>query len=591
MFQRFILEFSSRQTFRRNPRHFVHQKIPSHLSSRKEFSNASRPSLQKEFSNASRPAGASAPGSTGKPPESHDKYLEKEKLSDPQEVLIDDAIGDLKSGQLTKEELVSPSREKSDNENPAVEHAEQKVDTSLSQPEIIIEEFDHDDETQDQEAQREGLFSMGGDQKTFNTTVMANQNINTTFQRKKVENIIEVTEKQSGLTVSRHRQISHHQSHKVTNQTVIEIKDQIIRARAYLGLSPPSSTSHLVKELKLRIREMERVVGEATKDSDLSRSALQKMRRMEGSLSKDNRAFPDCAAMAAKLRAMNDNAEEQVRSHQHEVTHLVYLAARTTPKGFHYLSMQLTADYFSLRPDDRKLPNENKIHDLELYHYAVFSDNVLACGVVVNSTVSNSKEQEKLVFHIVTNSLNFPSISMWFLLNPPGKAAVHIQNIDNFDWLSKYNTFKKQNARDLRYTSELNYLRFYLEDIFPTLNKILLFDHDVVVQQDLSTLWNINMNEKVIAGVGTYQEGETSFRRMDMFINFSNPYIAKRRWHILGLGYDSDIDTNKIEQAVVIHFDGIRKSWMDIGLARYKSYWSKFINFDLPLLQRCNIQA
>ncbi|KAL5053437.1 hypothetical protein RYX36_034119 [Vicia faba] len=117
---------------------------------------------------------------------------------------------------------------------------------------------------------------------------------------------------------------------------------------------------------------------------------------------------------------------------------------------------------------------------------------------------------------------------MWFLLNPPGKATVHIQNIDNFDWLSMYNTFKKQNASDPRYISELNYLRFYLPDIFPTLNKILLFDHDVVVQQDLSTLWNINMNEKVIAGVGTCQEGETSFRRMDMFINFSNPYIAKR---------------------------------------------------------------
>ncbi|XP_058748697.1 probable galacturonosyltransferase 6 [Vicia villosa] len=514
-------------------------------------------------------------------------------------------------------------------------------------------EFDHD-ETKDQEAQQKGLSSTGRDQKKFNTTVMDNRNIQTPFQRKKVENIIKVTEKQSGMTVSRHHQISRRQSRKVTNQTVMEIKDQIIRARAYLGLSPPSSTSHLVKELKMRIREMEHAVGEATKDSDLSRSALQKMKRMEGSLSKANRAFPNCAAMAAKLRAMHDNAEEQVRSHQHEVTHLVYLAARTTPKGLHCLSMQLTADYFSLRPEDRKLPNENKIHDPELYHYAVFSDNVLACGVVVNSTVSNSKEQEKLVLHIVTNSLNFPSFSMWFLLNPPGNASVHIQNIDNFEWLSKYNTFKKQNASDPRYTSELNYLRFYLPDIFPTLNKILLFDHDVVVQQDLSTLWNINMNEKVIAGVGTCQEGETSFRRMDMFINFSNPYIAKRfdvnactwafgmnlfdlqqwrrhnltgvyhkylqkgsnmplfstgslplgwltfynktmvldrRWHIVGLGYDSDIDTKKIEQAAVIHFDGIKKPWMDIGYARYKSYWSKFIKFDLPLLQRCNIQA
>lgn len=134
--------------------HYIFQKIPSHLS------------LRKEFSNAPRPAGASAPGSTGKPPESHgsqskfligsaavsaallaayqfgflDKYLEKEKPSDPQEALIDDAIGDLKSGQHSIEELVSPSSEKSNNENPAVEHAEQKVDTGLSQPEIVIED-------------------------------------------------------------------------------------------------------------------------------------------------------------------------------------------------------------------------------------------------------------------------------------------------------------------------------------------------------------------------------------------------------------------------------------------------------------------
>jgi hypothetical protein len=60
--------------------------------------------------------------------------------------------------------------------------------------------------------------------------------------------------------------------------------------------------------------------------------------------------------------------------------------------------MQLTADYFALRPEERKLPNENKINDPELYHYAVFSDNVLACGVVVNSTVSNSKVNYDTVF-------------------------------------------------------------------------------------------------------------------------------------------------------------------------------------------------
>jgi len=120
-------------------------------------------------------------------------------------------------------------------------------------------------------------------------------------------------------------------------------------------------------------------------------SALQKMRHMEASLSKADRAFPDCAAMATKLRAMNLNAEGEIRHQKRETTYLVHLAARTTPRGLHCLSMQLTADYFALRPEDRKLPNENKINDPKLHHYVVFSDNVLACAVVVNSTISNAK--------------------------------------------------------------------------------------------------------------------------------------------------------------------------------------------------------
>lgn len=156
MFRRSILQFSSRrQSFRTNPRYFSNQKIPSHLSS------------QKKFSNASKPAGASASDSTGKPPESHgskskffliggagvsavllaayqfgflDKYVEKEKLSVPQEAQIDGTVGDLESGQHSIEELVSPTSEKSNNENPAVEHAERKADAHLSQPEIVIED-------------------------------------------------------------------------------------------------------------------------------------------------------------------------------------------------------------------------------------------------------------------------------------------------------------------------------------------------------------------------------------------------------------------------------------------------------------------
>ncbi|KAM1346534.1 hypothetical protein ACFX13_036576 [Malus domestica] len=399
-----------------------------------------------------------------------------------------------------------------------------------------------------------------------------------------------------------HDQNAHSNLQKVTKK-INEMKDQVIRAKAYLSSAPPSSKSSLVKELKLQIKEVERAIGGATKDSDLSKS----------------------------------------------------LASSTTPKGLHCLSMQLTAEYFALAPKDRQFPNQQKLHDSKLYHYAVFSDNVLGCTVVVNSTVSTALKPEKIVFHVVTDALNFPAISMWFLLNPPGKATIQVQSIDSFEWLStKYNTSLRQNSSDPRYSSELNHLRFYLPDIFPALNKIVLFDHDVVVQKDLSKLWSVDMKGKVNGAVETCRESETSFLRMDTFINFSDPFVAKRfdanactwafgmnlfdlqewrrkdlttiydkylksgykrplwvagslplgwitfynqtvaldrRWHILGLGYNSGVVRADIDRAAVIHYDGIMKPWLDIAIARYKDYWRKYVNYDDSYLQRCNIHA
>ncbi|KAJ4830752.1 hypothetical protein Tsubulata_014186 [Turnera subulata] len=443
---------------------------------------------------------------------------------------------------------------------------------------------------------------------------------------------------------------------RVADEKVKQIKDALIRAKAYINLAPPGCNSHLVKELRQRIKELERATGEASKESELSKSAIQKMKSMEIILLKADRVYPDCSAMASKLRAMTYNAEEQVRAHKNQAAYLVQLAARTTPKGLHCLSMRLTAEYFALPPEERQLPNQQRVHDPNLYHYAVFSDNVLACAVVVNSTVSSATEAEKIVFHVVTNSLNLPAISMWFLLNPPGKATIQIQSIEKFeDLLTKNNSsLKMLNSVDPRYTSALNHLRFYLPDVFPLLKKIVLFDHDVVVQRDLTGLWSIDMRGKVNGAVETCHQSEASFRRMDMFINFSDPYVSKRfdlractwafgmnlfdlqewrrqnltglyhrylqmgykrplwtagslplgwvtfynktvaldrRWHRLGLGYESGVGRDLIERAAVLHYDGVMKPWLDIGIGKYKDYWSKHINFDHTYLQQCNIHG
>ncbi|XP_076951171.1 putative galacturonosyltransferase 6 isoform X1 [Bidens hawaiensis] len=440
----------------------------------------------------------------------------------------------------------------------------------------------------------------------------------------------------------------------VLDAKIKEMKDQLIRAKAYLSFAVPAGNAHLIKELRLRIKDLERAMGDVSKDSDLSKRAFQRMRSMENSLQKSARIYPDCSLMVKKLRAMANNAEEQVRVHKEQESFLVQLAGRTTPKGLHCLSMRLTSEYFALNPEERKLPSNPDVHDSNLYHFVVFSDNVLAGSVVVDSTVSSAKEPGKIVFHVVTDSLNFAAFSMWFILHPPKKASIQIHNIDNFDWFStKYNppNTDGRDSQDPRYTSTLNHLRFYLPDIFPTLNKIILLDHDVVVQKDLTPLWRVNMMGKVNGAVKTCGN-DPAHRRMSLLLNLSDPTVEKRfsneactwvfgvnvfdlkkwrkmnltsvygkylqlgkkkpmwkagtlplgwmtfynqtigldrKWQIHGLGYYSGIRQEDIERAAVIHYDGVMKPWLDIGFEKYKTYWRKHVEYNHPYLQQCNI--
>ena len=163
----------------------------------------------------------------------------------------------------------------------------------------------------------------------------------------------------------------------------------------------------------------------------------------------------------------------------------------------------------------------------------------------------NLQEPEKHVFHLVTDKLNFGAMNMWFLLNPPGDATIHVENVDDFKWLnSSYCPVLKQllsaamreyyfkadrpktlssgssnlKYRNPKYLSMLNHLRFYLPQVYPKLNKILFLDDDIVVQRDLTGLWEVDLNGNVNGAVETCGE---SFHRFDKYLNFSNPNISQ----------------------------------------------------------------
>ncbi|KAG9448819.1 hypothetical protein H6P81_008784 [Aristolochia fimbriata] len=325
------------------------------------------------------------------------------------------------------------------------------------------------------------------------------------------------------------------------------LRDQVVRARVYISLGSIRSNSALLKDLRQRLKEVQRAVGDATKDTDLQKSANEKMKAMDQALAKAKQVQDDCSVIIKKLRAILHSTEEQLRVHKKQAMFLTQLAAKTLPKGLHCLPLRLSTEYYMLSPAQQQFPNQEKLEDPSLYHYALFSDNVLAAAVVVNSTVFHAKEPEKHVFHVVSDRLNYAAMRMWFLANPPGSATIQVQNIEEFTWLNaSYSPVLRQLAspamieyyfrthhsnsdsnlkyRNPKYLSILNHLRFYLPEIFPKLNKVLFLDDDVVVRKDLTGLWRIDMKGKVNGAVETCGE---NFHRFDRYLNFSNPLISK----------------------------------------------------------------
>ncbi|CAI8615880.1 unnamed protein product [Vicia faba] len=453
---------------------------------------------------------------------------------------------------------------------------------------------------------------------------------------------------------------------------VRKLKDQLIQAKVYLSLQAVRNIPHLTRELRLRVKEVSRTIGEASKDSDLPRNANERMKAIEQSLMKARQIQDDCATSVKKLRAMLHSSEDQLRVHKKQTLFLTQLTAKTLPKGLHCLPLRLTTEYYNLNSSQQQFPNQEKLEDPGLYHYAIFSDNILATAVVVNSTAAHAKDSSKHVFHIVTDRLNYAAMRMWFLANPPGKAAVQVQNIEDFAWLnSSYSPVLKQLSspsmidyyfkahrassdsnlkfRNPKYLSMLNHLRFYLPEIFPNLKKVLFLDDDVIVQKDLTGLWSINLKGNVNGAVETCTE---SFHRFDRYLNFSNPLIAKnfdpracgwaygmnvfdlvewkkqnitevyhnwqklnhnrqlwklgtlppglitfwkrtfplnRSWHVLGLGYNPNVNLKDIERAAVIHYNGNMKPWLEISIPKFRGYWSKYVDYNIVYLRECNI--
>ncbi|KAF0928352.1 hypothetical protein E2562_003174 [Oryza meyeriana var. granulata] len=423
--------------------------------------------------------------------------------------------------------------------------------------------------------------------------------------------------------------------HTDIDSTLRLMKDQIIMAKVYATIAHSQKQPDLYSLLMKCIKQSQEAVGDAHMDYELDSSALERAKAMGHTLSSARDVLYNSGEVLRRLRVMLQSTELNINSVKKQNSFLVQHAAKTVSMPLHCLHMQLTTDYY-------------------------FQDGVIK-EYFRDASLKEKEEKSK-------------PMTMWFISHPPLPATVHVENIDNFKWLnSSYCSVLRQlesawlkeyyfkahdpsshsdgnenlKYRNPKYLSMLNHLRFYMPEIHPKLDKILFLDDDVVVQKDLTPLWDVDLKGMVNGAVETCKE---SFHRFDTYLNFSHPKISEnfdpracgwafgmnmfdlrewkrqnitgiyhywqdlnedrklwklgtlppglitfynltyplnRTWHVLGLGYDPTVDLAEIENAAVVHYNGNYKPWLDLAISKYKPYWSKYVDLDNSHVQHC----
>ncbi|GMJ11494.1 IRREGULAR XYLEM 8, galacturonosyltransferase 12 [Hibiscus trionum] len=273
----------------------------------------------------------------------------------------------------------------------------------------------------------------------------------------------------------------------------------------------------------------------------------------------------DAKSFALKLRQMILLLEQRTRNAKIQEYLYRHVASSSIPKQLHCLALKLANEHSNNAAARLQLPSAELVPalvDNSYFHFVLASDNVLAASVVATSLVKNALRPRNFVLHIITDEKTYAPMQAWFSLHPLAPAVIEVKSLNQFDWISKgkipvleamekdqrvrskfrggssaivaNNTEKPQviaaklQALSPKYNSLMNHIRIHLPELFPSLNKVVFLDDDIVIQTDLSPLWDIDMNGKVNGAVETCR-GEDSFvmsKRLKSYLNFSHPLIA-----------------------------------------------------------------
>ncbi|XP_042519662.1 probable galacturonosyltransferase 12 isoform X2 [Macadamia integrifolia] len=354
--------------------------------------------------------------------------------------------------------------------------------------------------------------------------------------------------------------------------------------------------------LEERGEELEEIQGRL---SEVPQSLEEFIAEMKNSKS-------DLKTFAVKLKAMVSLLEEKTRAAKIQEYLYRHVASSSIPKQLHCLALRLANEHSTNVAARLQLPAPECVPylvDNSFFHFVLASDNVLATAIVAKSLVRNSLRPEKVVLHIITDRKIYNSMHAWFSLHPLTPAIIEVKGLHHFDWFTKgkvpvleamekdqrvrsqfrggsnaivsnntdkpYIIASKLQALNPKYNSIMNHIRIHLPELFPSLDKVVFLDDDIVIQTDLSPLWDIDMRGKVNGAVQTCL-GDDKFvmsKRLKNYLNFSHPLISE------------NFDPNECAWAYGMNIFNLQ-AWRKTNISLTYHYWlQKNLKSDLSLWQ------
>ncbi|KAK6157192.1 hypothetical protein DH2020_011440 [Rehmannia glutinosa] len=389
-----------------------------------------------------------------------------------------------------------------------------------------------------------------------------------------------------------------------------QLNDQISLAKGFLVIAKESNNLQFAWELSAQIRNSQILLSNAAlRRTPLTISESETaVRDMALLLFQAQQLHYDSATMIMRLKAKIQGLEEQMSTVSDKSSKCGQIAAEEVPKSLYCLGVRLTSERFQNANLQGKL-KENRQTALKLKDNSFFELN----------------NPSKIVFHLVTDEVNYAAMKAWFTMNSFGGVTVEVQKIEDFSWLNaSYVPVLKQlqDSETQSYYfsgSERSFPSILLDlngnvngavetcmETFHRYHKYLNYSHPLIREHfDPDACgWAFGMNvfdlvewrRRNVTGIYHYWQEKNVDRTLWKlgtlppglltFYGLTEPLNPS--WHVLGLGY-TNVDQHLIEKGAVLHFNGNSKPWLKIGMEKYKPLWDKYVDYGHPLLQLCNV--